>query len=166
MNVIVDIQGFKNDCNQFILKEIAIQSGIQVMVLLFKPPFPFYNLTKTERRQVCWIEGSRNVLWNDGFIPYHNHKPYIKDLLENKTIYVKGTEKIIWLRNILDENYLYEENRRHIYNLEDYGCPSLLSLHEKYISCLDVYSCIYHSTACALKNVNCLHKWNLENKCF
>lgn len=41
MKTIVDLQGFKDDANNFILKEIAILCGDQMQWFLFKPPFPY-----------------------------------------------------------------------------------------------------------------------------
>lgn len=49
-------------------------------------------------------------------------------------------------------------------NLEDMHCPRLLTLYKEYRLDNDVYSCCYHSTICALKNVMCLKKWCLSNK--
>lgn len=87
MNVIVDVQGFKIGDNKFILKEIALMRNKQIQVLLFKPPFPFYNLTKTERRLVSWIERNRGILWNEGFLPYSNHKNIVTNLLKDKYVF-------------------------------------------------------------------------------
>lgn len=167
MNVIVDVQGFKTDSNDFIVKEIAMQCGRNVLVLLVKPPFPFYNLTKTERNQVCWIERNRFFFWNEGFIPYTNYKNYIVNYLKNKPIiYVKGTEKVKWIRKILDSDINVDDDQKcfNIVNIEDFGCPNLLSLNDNYKECSEVYNCIYHSKHCALRNVNCLMKWFNENK--
>lgn len=47
---IVDVQGFKTDDNQFILKEIAILYSDQLQVFMIQPPFPFQNLTSTEKK--------------------------------------------------------------------------------------------------------------------
>lgn len=108
MNAIVDVQGFKTDGNQFILKEIAVLCNTQIQVFQIKPPFPFYDLTKTERRQVSWIERNMGIYWNDGFIPYSNHKNLIVlDYLRNKTVYTKGLEKANWLKVILNSNTVY-----------------------------------------------------------
>lgn len=155
MKAIVDVQGFKRDNNEFILKEIAIICNDQVQVLLFKPPFPFYDLTKTERRQVSWIERNRRILWNAGVIPYYKNEIYIKELLRNKTIYTKGLEKILWLKYITGNN--------DVFNLEDKNCPSLLHLYNEYKTSNDVFCCMYHPTICALKNVTCLKKWCNDN---
>lgn len=152
--IIVDVQGFKTDNNEFILKEIAIYWNNHVQTFHIKPPCAFYDLTKTERKQVCWIERNRGILWNEGYIPYTNHKCILQKILQGKIIYVKGIEKRLWLMQMLEGST--------IYNIEDKDCPNLLSLHEKYST--EVYSCIYHTQICALKNVLCLRKWCLENK--
>lgn len=153
---IVDVQGFKTDDNQFILKEIALVCNDQIEVFSVKPPYPFRNLSSTERKQVNWIQRNRNMYWNDGMIPYNSYVNFIDNFLKNKTIYCKGLEKVNWIRNILQ--------RDNVINLEDMGCPKLLSLYEEYRSSNDTYHCIYHPTICALKNVTCLRKWCINNK--
>lgn len=155
MNVIVDVQGFKNEDNEFIPKEIAIQTAGRILALLIKPPYPFYNLTKKERLQVSWIEKNRGILWNEGYIPYSNYKFLISNYLENKIIFTKGSEKVIWLKKILQSD--------NVYNLEDKNCPSFTTLYDNYMSSSDIFRCIYHNKVCALKNVFCLYKWCLEN---
>lgn len=155
MSVIMDVQGFKSEDNKFIPKEIAILSGNRSLVLLIKPPYPFYNLTKKERLQVAWIERNRGIFWNEGFIPFANFKFHILDFLKNKYIYTKGFEKMMWLKEILETN--------HVYNLEDFDCPSLETLHEKYSMSTEILSCIYHDKICAYKNVFCLKKWCIED---
>lgn len=156
MKVIVDVQGFKIDHNQFILKEICILYNDQIHLLLIQPPFPFHKLSVTEKKQVKWIEKNRKIYWNDGFIPYSNYSMYINEILIDKIIFCKGTEKMVWIKNMLQ--------RAEVYNLEDMQCPKLLSLYEKYKHSTDVSSCIYHPTICALRNVTCLRKWCLDNK--
>lgn len=163
MNAIVDLQGFKTDGNKFILKEIAILSNDQLQVFLIKPPFPFYDLTKTERKQVSWIERNRKIYWNEGYIPYSKHKMYIADILKSKHIITKGLEKVIWINEILSDD---NNNNYCIYNLEDSGCPSIMTLYEKYESSIDMFRCSYHSFICAMKNVLCFKKWCEDNKLF
>lgn len=164
MSVIVDVQGFKTDDNEFIVKEIAIQCDKQVSVLLVKPPIPFHCLTKTERNQVCWIEKNRKVYWNEGYIDYSSFKYHILSLFKNKAvIFVKGLEKTNWIRKIMDDE---NDNKIIVCNIENYGCPNLQTLYDQYKNCPEIYNCIYHSSYCALKNVNCLTKWSIENKLF
>lgn len=158
MNVIVDVQGFKSELNEFIPKEIAILSNRRVFVILIKPPCPFYDLTKKERLQVAWIEKNRGIYWNQGFIPHSNYKNIIDKILENKCIFTKGFEKVLWLRSMLKNS--------NIHNLEDRNCPSLISLYDKYLDSHDIVSCMYHDNICALKNVCSLNKWCIENNVF
>lgn len=156
MNVIVDLQGFKSDDNKFIPKEVAILSKYHVLVLLIKPPYPFYNLSKKERSHVTWIEKNRGILWNEGFVPYHNFHFLLQKFLKDKRCFVKGLEKVQWLKQII-------ENDVDVHNLEDMQCPSLETLHENYLMSTDIKSCIYHNKTCAYKNVSCLYKWCVEN---
>lgn len=155
MNVIVDVQGFKTESNEFIVKEIAIACRNQIAVFLIKPPYPFYSLTKKERLQVSWIERNRNIYWKEGFIAYSNFAQHIVPYLEDKNIYVKGSEKVLWLKNVV--------NHDNVFNLEDKNCPSFKKLFDDYGKSITIYSCLYHSNVCALRNVTCLRKW-IENK--
>lgn len=156
MNAIVDIQGFKTEQNQFILKEIAIKCEERVIVLLIKPPYPFYNLTKKERLHVHWIEKHRGILWNEGFVPQNSFKSIILKFLKNKRVFTKGFEKTMWLKEIVESD--------RVFNLEDYNCPNFETLYQKYSINPYIQSCIYHSNICALKNVSLLSFWCVENK--
>lgn len=158
MNIVIDVQGFKTEDNAFIPKEIAIICKKSILVLLIKPPFPFFKLTKKERKQAGWIERNRGVLWNEGFISYCDYKYLILGFCKNKLIYTKGHEKVLWLKDILENDF--------VYNLEDNGCPSLESLAEKYVLSNDIQNCIYHSKICAYKNASLLNKWCIENNVF
>lgn len=156
MNAIVDVQGFKTEDNIFIVKEVAIFSNNRHHVFLIKPPFPFFNLTEAEKRQVRWIERNRKIYWNSGDIPYKYLKTLVAAHLKDKTVYCKGLEKTSWIRDMMGWPKAY--------NLEEKGCPSLFDLYSKYISSENVFSCINHSAVCALKNVLCLRNWCLDNK--
>lgn len=158
MNTIVDIQGFKDESNNMIVKEIAIMCDNRLQVYLIKPPHRFYNLTKSERRHVCWIERNINILWNEGYVPYSNYKSItrITEYLKDKTLFVKGYEKVIWAKKIA--------GHENVFNLEDRGCPSIYTLYDKYDNSPGIFSCIYHPNVCALKNVTILNKWCNENK--
>lgn len=117
MTAIVDVQGFKTETNEFIIKEFAVLLNKKIHMFLIKPPFPFYDLTIPEKRQVSWIERNRRIYWRDGFVPYSNHQNLIVDILRDKSVYTKGLEKVLWLKNILNNN-------NNINNLEDEGCPN------------------------------------------
>lgn len=155
MKVFVDIQGFKTESNEFILKEIAIANENTIQVFLIKPPYPYYNLTKVERKQVSWIERNRKIFWKEGYIPFSSYKNLIVPLLEKKNIYAKGQEKVKWIQKEVPDSK--------VFNLEDIQCPNLLSLNSDFCNASEILSCPYHSTICALKNVMCLRKW-CDNK--
>lgn len=154
MSVIVDLQGFKSDSNKFIPKEIAILYDKHVQVFLIKPPFKYNLLSDSEKKHVNWIERNKKFFWSEGIIPYKNYEQYIISFLENKIIFVKGEEKVTWLKEITGFDT--------IYNLEKDGCPKLEELNSTYSE--DVFKCFYHSTACALKTVFLLYKWCQGNK--
>lgn len=156
MTAIVDVQGFRTESNYFIPKEIAILWNNKIQVFLITPPFPYRGLTEPEKRQVNWIERNRKIYWSEGFVPYVNYLKLVEDILKDKCVYTKGREKILWLKEI--------SNNKNVNNLEDKDCPSLISLYKKYEDCHDLYSCIYHDSICALKNVLCLNKWCIDNK--
>lgn len=158
MNAIVDVQGFKTDENQFIVKEIAVLCNNHLQTLLIKQPYPFYDLTTSEKRQVSWIERNRHIYWREGFVPYWQFKYYISDFLKDKNVYVKGLEKVQWIKEILPDNT--------VYNLEDKGCPSIMKLYAEYNESNLIFYCLYHSKICAQKNVICLSKWCTTNKIF
>lgn len=158
MNVIVDVQGFKSEENEFIPKEIAIMYKGRVQVLLIKPPRPFYDLTRKERLQVAWIEKNRGINWNEGFVPYFNYQANFGDFFTNKSIFTKGNEKVLWIKDIFRIS--------NVFNLESKNCPSLLTLYNNYSDSSDITSCMYHTNICALKNVFCLNKWCEENQVF
>lgn len=48
-----------------------------------------------------------------------------------------------------------------VYNLEDFGCPHLEILYDRY--CSSIQRCIYHKDMCAYKNVHCLYSWYKDN---
>ena len=64
MEFIVDIQGFKNSSNEFIVKELAIIAlGFDSVpsVYLFKPPFEWSYLSSERKSENFWLE---KLSWN------------------------------------------------------------------------------------------------------
>lgn len=158
MSIIMDMQGFKTDSNQFIPKEIAILDGKRVQTFLFRSPFPFYDLSKKEMKQVDWIERNRNIYWREGVIPFANYTNVLAPFVSNKCIYVKGEEKKLWVQEMFETF--------DVVNLENFECPNFNIIYSLYEDCNDVYKCMYHTNICALKNVLCLNKWCIDNKIF
>lgn len=154
--VIVDLQGFKDYQNQFILKEFAILINGYSQIFLVKPPYAFTKLTKEERKRVQWLENDRGIYWSEGFIDYREFKQVIKPYLNKKKILVKGLEKIKWIKN-------FHENCE-IIDMGENGCPNFAKLCDEYEKSKNLnLNCVYHKNKCALKNVICLEKWCKDN---
>lgn len=156
--IFVDVQGFKDFRNKFILKELAIATFDCTHVFLIKPPFPYKLLRLEEKKQVNWIQRNRGIYWNEGYINYADISKLIIPFLENKCILVKGLEKIEWIKEFC-------ENCK-IVDLGEKGCPNFFSLY-KSLMCeskdsIDI-TCCFHKQICALKNVISLRKWYIDN---
>lgn len=100
MRLVVDIQGFKRENNQFIVKEFACYDGKRFGHYVFKSPFPFEMLPPDLQRQATWLMKNHHRLrWNDGFTPLHK----FGSILEYYTraadmVYIKGHEKFMFIK--------------------------------------------------------------------
>lgn len=151
----VDLQGFKDNENRFIVKELAIATEDYTNVFLVKPPYPYKKLTVDEKKHVNWIERKRGILWCEGYINYGEFKKLVHNILDNKKVIVKGEEKIKWLGELCSNCIIIDFGSR--------GCPNLSKLNKKFDTTEANLNCSYHSNYCALKNVICLRKWYVEN---
>lgn len=167
--VIVDLQGFKDYKNNFIVKEFAIATNDYTQMFLVKPPYAYSLLSNEERKTVNWIEKNRGYLWREGFIDIREFKKNIHPFLEDKTVFVKGKEKIKWVTELCKSCKVFD--------LSDQLCPNLPTLHQlhykelnregdawfDYCGKSDFLTICNHKKICALKNVILLKKWYLEN---
>lgn len=153
--IVVDVQGFKDLYNNFIVKELALATCDSTQTFLIKPPYRFQYLTSDEKKQVKWVERNRGIYWNEGYIDYREFRRIIVPYLESKKIVVKGLEKVKWINDLGMKNC-------NIIELDENQCPNLSVLHKKYCNGRSNLNCIMHSNQCALKNVICLRKY-LEN---
>lgn len=156
-NFIVDLQGFKDYNNSFILKEFAIATKHYTQIFLIKPPFSYSYLSSDEQKQVRWIERNRGILWREGFIDIREFKRLIKPILNEQTVLVKGEEKIKWLKELCDSC--------EVIDIAEKGCPNLPSLYKmcdsesnKLINS-STMTCMFHKKICGLKNVLLIQKW-------
>lgn len=144
MFAVVDVQGFKRENGPFIVKELAILTNQnKLQHFIFQPPFSFKKLTTAEKRNVIWLQRNlHGFYWEDGQVPYHQLYATIKPLLRNETIYVKGSEKVQWMLDILGAN-------GNILNIEDeLTCGKIIDMTSG-----DEPSCLLHTGQCGLKNV-------------
>lgn len=151
----VDVQGFKDCKNNFILKELALATQEYTQVFLIKPPHAYCNLTREEKTRVNWIEKKKGIFWKDGYIDYREFRRVIIQYLENKNIIVKGAEKVKWVKELC--------SNCDVIDIGDKGCPNLVQLTTKYCKDYTLFNCVYHEKQCALKNVICVIKWYFDN---
>ena len=158
--LVLDIQCFRDNANNYVVKELACFRlfDYRETHLMFLPPFPFDLLYDKVKRNNLWI--GKNLLhlsWDSGHEPYC----YLDDVLEYVTknvqcIYVKGSEKAYFVRTRLDyigKTYIGVYNMDHIK-----WCPQLSTLRRRY-QCGS--SCIFNHGLhnCAQINAHCLYKW-------
>lgn len=153
-SIFVDIQGFKDCQNNFIIKEFALSTKEFTLVYLIKPPYSYLKLSSDEKRRVKWIEKNRGIYWSEGNIDYREFKRLVIPILQNRTIIMKGLEKQKWIKELCDNCFLID--------IEEKGSPNFASLYESYCECKSSFNCFSHKNACALKNAICIKKWYLS----
>lgn len=174
---IVDLQGFKDDSNNFIVKELSFLTQNIKFSDVIKSPYTFDALNLRSQKIAYWLTNNYHGLnWSEGYITIDELRKTITPIPQNKIMYVKGEEKIDWLRDIIDE-----QNKMNllIVNLESIRCE--LTLHNDVIDSNNVdnyndrdleknkekvYICSYskhkkksNNFNCALRYVVKLKKW-------
>lgn len=61
-----------------------------------------------------WLERNRKIYWGEGVVAYHEYQEIMTDIVRNRHIYTKGSDKVLLVQHILENN--------NVYNLEDKGC--------------------------------------------
>lgn len=104
--IIIDFQWFRLNRANIIPKELAsCTSDYKKSHYIFKPPFSFATLTNEDRQVARYITAFHHGLnWCDGYISCSVFDEIIKRLCADvEVVYVKGSEKVKYLRNILDK---------------------------------------------------------------
>lgn len=144
MAFIIDIQGFRGPNDKLIVKEIAILRGCSHHHFIITPPFDFKHLPTTLKRQAKWLYQNHHGLhWNGGFTKYNKVEEFLRDNIINHIVYVKGDEKLQWIKRLLNENV-------EVINVENINCPNFKELKRLFPS---ETRCLSHSKCCALQNV-------------
>lgn len=136
--LIIDVQGFKDEKNKFIPKELAAFDGYRISHFVFKQPFAFNLLCPESNKQATWLMKYHHcIYWNHGYTPLHYFADIVKKLTEDALyVYVKGTEKA---------EYIKKYSSKPVIELDDQ--PALQASTPK---------CAFHSKSpciCALTNV-------------
>ena len=101
--IIVDLQGFKDKNNRFIVKEFALSGQKYTQTFLIKPPYAFKTLSPEEKKQVIWLEKRRGIYWSEGYVDYREFKRIIIQYLRKKIIWTKGGEKTLWIKELCSD---------------------------------------------------------------
>lgn len=100
----VDVQGFKNNSNKFILKEIAVLTNNSSFHDVIRSPFSIEHLNAKQKKQTKWLTNNyHGIDWNDGTLSMTKLRKIIEPMLHQKVIFVNGSEKIQWIRFILGD---------------------------------------------------------------
>lgn len=157
----VDLQGFTVN-KQFVLKElcfyIAPTSSPQSEITpkyhyIYKPPFSWKFVNDSCKRSIIWLIAFHHGLyWMDGNVSYGEIGKTIEPLRSpNLILYVKGAQKVSWLKNILNDNQI------DCRNIEDIGCN--LQLNESASCRLNCGQHKHKAKSCALQSVKLLESW-------
>ena len=152
MDLILDFQGFKDNTNQFIIKELAIVSkdAKYFQHWTVKSPFSYWDLNIQQQKSCFWnTKYHHGLTWQMGDITIQELHFLLTDILKDCCVFVKGKEKADYIQEHFPNCYVME--------LTDF--PSLKSLTKPKIQCF------YHrdsKLSCALNNVFKLLKYYVQ----
>lgn len=160
--VVLDFQSFKDDNNEFVVKEatvIDVTTGTVLFHRLAHPPYDRSLLSEAKRRENRWLTKRYHGLeWNVGDTPYVETIDKLRACLDGRsTVYVKGLEKKRFV-----ENNLITYSGTSVIDMSDLGCGSLNA-----VTCSSpgTFRCARHGSAdmrCALANCTSLRGWLLR----
>ncbi|EFN75574.1 hypothetical protein EAI_17598 [Harpegnathos saltator] len=162
MDVIIEVQCFRDSNDTYMLKEVAIVSINEAFVghWILAPEYLFAELNEKSRRINNWLSlNYHGIEWYDG----ETNPKYFYSRLHETTSHIrgfmtKGKEKASYLQNLLARN---------VYNLENISpTASDLSPSERIESCS--FHCSFHTFRkhrhyhCALRDAYKLKHWFIE----
>ena len=160
--VVLDLQGFKDNDNQFILKEVCVVEVNTSQLLLHHiacPPYDRDQLNQERLRESFWAtKHCHGLQWSEGDMPYHVLIDQLMYCLHNRDIvYVMGPEKKEFVQRNLR---LTSSTVMNIVDLAEVGCASIASL--KTLMSATSFRCNRHLTPqsrCSLQNAFNLCRW-------
>lgn len=158
--IFADLQGFIAD-GVFIIKELCFLSAFSDIKnhFVFSPPFSWNCVSQSDKKEMIWLAAFHHgFYWNTRGVPYISVKRIIREQCQqpNSIIYVKGLEKVKWLKTLCVESAENIDCR----NIEDIGMSSSLSIENSLHH--NIPNCGLHcrkSKVCALKTVAILKQW-------
>lgn len=139
---IIEIQAFRGNKNEFLIKELVImdlETNV-VVYFLFKPPFSFKRLNSKAYKTNKWlIKNYHFINWNEGFtnykeidnIMYHYCQQYT-------TAYTSGFEKSQWIQQYMNGQVIHFPIQMQPTNNQDSVgfCLSVLNPRHKTRNCV------------------------------
>ena len=165
---VVDLQGFQSSGDEYVLKELyfsifdynnEIIENNTSRHYIFKQPFEWKHLERGYRANALWLSNFHHgFYWNDGDVNYSEIGNCITPLLRDKLIiFVKGSQKILWLKDLCRNIHL------DVRNIEDFNCNIRLS-EESYNLSNSLHCCKHRKiVSCARQNVEILKNWLRNN---
>ena len=157
MEYAVDMQGFKQPGNDFVLKELAIlclSDNSEPLVWLFKEPFPWKRLTDKYRKENQWLENnSHGIPWSSDNVDYTHIDEIIRETLKDATRIIVRNQII---QQWMQQHWSYQQ----IINMEEWGYPAK-DLPRQVTVCTN-HNGKYKAT-CALHNVKQLQTFYFDD---
>jgi len=158
MDIIVDIQGFKDVEESFFPKEVAIVSinNAHYAHWIIAQPCSFTELSARSKSQNNWLSKNfHGIEWFEGDTPYKNLCRHLRTIAQfTNQIFTRGKDKSTFLQRITSRNVINLE--------EEKECPSFHQLPQLEQACL--FHSIKSKTSnqeytCALNNALRIRKW-------
>src|SRR6266576_1854459 len=154
---VVDIQGFNNLKNEFIMKEISIisiQTGVLFHILV-KPSVNFNDLCPLLQSRVNYItKHIHRLCWNGGDLTEEQAIKFLHTFTNQATVvYMKGNEYVAFLKKILANKVPVVDLNIFKMNKEEFK--------EIVVPC--PYQHYNPSLNCAIQKAVAYHRWLLKN---
>lgn len=159
--IIVDIQCFKDNQNEYTLKEVCVleaDTGVLLMHHIAKPPYDRSELSDEKLRESYWLtKHCHGLRWEFGDIPYYELFNKLTDCISKRpTVYVKGFEK----KEYLKRHHVMDFVTTNVIDIGAIGCESITSINN--LMSTNVLRCRNHksiNSRCALTNCVAIRGW-------
>lgn len=160
--VVLDMQCFKDNTNEFILKEVTVvevDTGVLLLHHIACSPYTRAQLSAEKQRESGWLsKHCHGLTWGQGDIEYSVLVQRLQDCLAYRSaVYVKGTAKKDYVQRYLTSS----SSNTTVIDASDLGCESLYLLSGP-LTTTTTLQCNQHRTLqsrCALQNCVNLRNW-------
>jgi len=151
--VVVDIECFRFQNKEWIVKEIAVCSDY-LDSLVFKPPYSSRLLSPSVGKSYKWITNNlHGISWDSGDYPYERLLTFIESVklrFPSSNFYAKGLEKCEFLELLFERSFT---------DLDDLKCPKISDLPSLDITCSQRSLAHSESFHCARKKAQAYNIW-------